>query len=182
MTTDQAIADTAADTAAAADTDTDTAADTGPAADTRPAADTGPAVDRPARTSRTMVTLGPYLVALTPQDLADRRPTAVVALSYLPPRDHDRQLVMGVAVETQLSAVLQAGIAAPSLRDVAEALFDHFAGPVWAGSDGGLFVHGARVAQVAVSLLPRESGPDGMPVPTATVSVSDPGLVGPGGA
>jgi hypothetical protein len=135
---------------------------------------TGPDRSAPRRTTRTTVTLGPFAVALTPQDREQGRVTVLVALSYVPPAG-DAATSANQAVQVRLRQILQDGLPARNLQQVAEDLYDRFAQPAWPGEGGAPVEHGIRFAQVAVSLVPREAAP-GRIQPVATVAVGAPEL------
>jgi hypothetical protein len=132
-----------------------------------------------ARRSRTTVTLGPFLVALTDRDRQERRPTVVVAVAYVAPADREMGSRASAAVQTRLWQVLDGGIPVVDLQQVAEALYDGLAEPSWPVADGEAFEHGIELAQVAVSALPHDPTADQVQ-PVATVVVSNLALVPPG--
>jgi hypothetical protein len=132
-----------------------------------------------ARRSRTTVTLGPFLVALTERDRQERRPTVVVAVAYVAPADRERGSRASAAVQTRLWQVLDGGIPVVDLQQVTEALYDGLAEPLWPVEDGEAFEHGIELAQVAVSALPQNQAADQVQ-PVATVVVSNLALVPPG--
>ncbi len=130
-----------------------------------------------ARRSRTTVTLGPFLVALTERDRLDQRPTVVVAVAYVAPTDRELGGRASAAVQARLWQVLSDGIPVVDLQQVTEALFDGLAEPCWPVEGGEPFEHGIALAQVAVSSLPQNADPL---QPVATVVVSNTALVPPG--
>lgn len=159
-------------------TSTDTTAlPTGAATAGPGGADPGRAVPARRRT-RTTVTLGPFLVALTEADRQEGRPTVVVALSYVAPDDPQSSAGAARLVQARLGHALN-NVTPTDLRSVAETLFDTLAAPRWAIEGGGVIEHGIRISQVAVSLLPRDQT-EGQVRPMATVSVTDPELALPG--
>jgi hypothetical protein len=146
------------------------------AADGAATKDTTPA----RRRTRTTVTLGPFLVALTENDRREGRPTVVVALAYVAPDDAQRSSAAARLIQLRLGQALRA-VPLTDLRSVAESLFDALAEPRWVLERDKAVEHGIRVSQVAVSLLPRDLS-SGTVRPMATVSVADPELALPGAA
>lgn len=132
----------------------------------------------PGRSTRTTVTLGPFLVALTEQDLRDRRPTVAVALAYLAPADAAHAAGAATRVQARLRELFRVGVPPTGLQQVAEALY---AGMVAPGRAGGPVEHGVRITQVAVSLLPRDVT-SGQIQPVATVCVADQEITSTGSA
>lgn len=132
----------------------------------------------PRRRTRTTVTLGPFLVALTEEDRRAGRPTVVVALAYLAPDDRRHVPAAARLVQDRLGQVLGA-VPLTDLNSLVEALFDALAAPRWPVGGGATIEHGVRVVQVTVSLLPRDQPGDRIR-PMATVSVADPDLALPG--
>jgi hypothetical protein len=131
------------------------------------------------RRSRTTVTVGPFLVALTERDRQERRPTVVVAVAYVAPADRALGSRASAAVQERLWQVLRDGIPVVDLQQVTEALYDGLAEPRWPAGQGEPVEHGIALAQVAVSLLPRDPTSDQIQ-PVATVVVSNPSLAPPG--
>jgi hypothetical protein len=132
-----------------------------------------------ARRSRTTVTLGPFLVALTEQDRQERRPTVVVAVAYVAPADRALATRASAAVQERLWQVLRDGIPVVDLQQVTEALYDALAEPRWPAGQGEPVEHGIALAQVAVSLPPQDPTSDQVQ-PVATVVVANPSLAPPG--
>ena len=128
--------------------------------------------------TRTTVTLGPFLVALTEQDVLDRRPTVAVALAYLAPADAANAAGAAARVQARLRELLRVGIPLTGLQQVAEAFYAGMAAP---GRAGGPVEHGVRITQVAVSLLPRDVT-SGQLQPVATVCVADQEITATGSA
>jgi hypothetical protein len=119
---------------------------------------------------RTTVTLGPFLVALTEDDLRAGRATVLVAMAYLAPDDPADGDRTAVAVQGRLSQVLRDGIPVESLQQVAGTLFDRVADPEAATREDEPVRHGVRIAQLSVGLLPRAETERMQPVATVTVS------------
>lgn len=142
----------------------------------RPRAAGEPEASEPApdgtRRSRTTVTLGPFLVALTERDRHERRPTVVVAVAYVAPADRGLGSRTSAAVQARLWQVLDGGIPVVDLQQVTEALYDGLVEPCWPVEGGEPFEHGIELAQVAVSSLPQNQTSDEVR-PVATVVVSN---------
>ena len=147
----------------------------------RPSSATTPETEEPhgVRRSRTTVTLGPFLVALTDRDRQEQRPTVVVAVAYVAPADREMGSRASAAVQARLWQVLDGGISVVDLQQVTEALYDGLAEPSWPVGDGEPFEHGIELVQVAVSALPQNEAGDRVQ-PVATVVVSNVALVPPG--